>query len=106
MSLVKTAPFFIVHFACLAAFFLKFHWSYLVVCLAVFYVRMFFVAAGYHHRYFSHRSYKTSRVFQFVIALIAGVVHAKGRAVVGRHVESPAPPRSTRTPKRICTRPR
>jgi stearoyl-CoA desaturase (delta-9 desaturase) len=60
ISLVRSFPFFAVHLACLAAFFLKFHWSYLIVCLAMYYVRMFFVTAGYH-RYFSHRSFKTSR---------------------------------------------
>ncbi|MEZ4366424.1 MAG: acyl-CoA desaturase [Kofleriaceae bacterium] len=32
-------------------------------------VRMFAVTAGYH-RYFSHRSYKTSRAFQFVLAIV------------------------------------
>ncbi len=32
-------------------------------------VRMFAITAGYH-RYFSHRTYKTSRAFQFVLALL------------------------------------
>jgi len=70
-------PFFAVHFACIAAFFLNFHWSYLIVCLALYYVRMFFVTAGYH-RYFSHRSFKTSRFFQFVMALMATTSTQKG----------------------------
>ena len=38
---------------------------------------MFFVTAGYH-RYFSHRSYRTSRVFQFVLALCSVSVGQKG----------------------------
>jgi stearoyl-CoA desaturase (delta-9 desaturase) len=33
-------------------------------------VRMFVITAGYH-RYFSHRTFKTSRAFQFVLALVA-----------------------------------
>src|SRR5690242_11355173 len=33
-------------------------------------IRMFVITAGYH-RYFSHRTFKTSRVFQFIIALVA-----------------------------------
>jgi len=33
-------------------------------------VRMFAITAGYH-RYFSHRTFKTGRVFQFVLALLA-----------------------------------
>ena len=77
ISLVRSSPFFLVHLACLAAFFLKFHWSYLIVCLALYYIRMFCVTAGYH-RYFSHRSFKTSRAFQFVMALVATMSTQKG----------------------------
>ena len=33
-------------------------------------IRMFAITAGYH-RYFAHRTFKTSRVFQFVLALFA-----------------------------------
>ena len=38
---------------------------------------MFFVTAGYH-RYFAHRSFKTSRWFQFVIAWMAMSSSQKG----------------------------
>src|SRR5262249_41037201 len=37
---------------------------------------MFFVTAGYH-RYFSHRSFKTSRWFQFVLAFGAQITTQK-----------------------------
>jgi stearoyl-CoA desaturase (Delta-9 desaturase) len=77
ISLVRCLPFFLAHLICLAAFFIKFHWYYLVACLAIYYVRMFFVTAGYH-RYFSHRSFKTSRWFQFVMAFIATSSSQKG----------------------------
>jgi len=77
ISLLRAAPFFAVHLVCLAAFFVPFRWSYLIVCLAVLYVRMFFVTAGYH-RYFSHRSFKTSRIFQFVLAFMATSSTQKG----------------------------
>ena len=40
--------------------------------------------AGYH-RYFSHRTFKTRRAFQFVLALRRADGGAAGRAVVGRH---------------------
>ena len=76
-------PFFAVHLAALVgAFFVGFHWWYPVVALALYYVRMFFVTAGYH-RYFSHRAYKTSRLFQFVLALGARTSAQKGVLVVG-----------------------
>jgi stearoyl-CoA desaturase (delta-9 desaturase) len=77
ISLVRALPFALVHVACLAAFFVGFRWSYLAVCLALYYIRMFFVTAGYH-RYFSHRSFKTSRAFQFVMAFMATTSVQKG----------------------------
>jgi len=46
---------------------LGFSWSGLALALASYFARMAFVTVGYH-RYFSHRSFKTSRVFQAVLA--------------------------------------
>jgi stearoyl-CoA desaturase (delta-9 desaturase) len=77
ISLILSLPFGIIHLASLLIFFTPFHWYYLVTCLALLVVRMFFVTAGYH-RYFSHRSFKTSRVFQFVIAFMAMTSSQKG----------------------------
>lgn len=63
-------PFLLVHLACLAAFWTGVPRGALVTCVALYVVRMFGVTAGYH-RYFSHRSFKTSRVFQFLLAFLA-----------------------------------
>ena len=52
-------------------------WRALLLCLALYAVRMFFVTAGYH-RYFSHRSFKTSRAFQFLLAFMAMSSAQKG----------------------------
>jgi stearoyl-CoA desaturase (delta-9 desaturase) len=70
-------PFVLVHLACVAVFFVPFHWGYVALALALYYVRMFFVTAGYH-RYFSHRSFKTSRIFQFILAVGAMTSVQKG----------------------------
>ncbi len=43
-------------------------WSGLALAIGVYYVRMVVVTAGYH-RYFSHRAFRTSRVFQFLLAV-------------------------------------
>ncbi|EAU66219.1 delta 9 acyl-lipid fatty acid desaturase [Stigmatella aurantiaca DW4/3-1] len=48
-----------------------------LVCLALYVIRMWGVTAGYH-RYFSHRAYKTNRVFQFILALVATSSAQKG----------------------------
>jgi stearoyl-CoA desaturase (delta-9 desaturase) len=47
------------------------------VSVALYVIRMFAITAGYH-RYFSHRSYKTSRPFQFVLAWTGGMSAQKG----------------------------
>jgi stearoyl-CoA desaturase (delta-9 desaturase) len=75
---VTSAPFFAIHvFALVAPFFVPFHWSYVVWALALYYGRMWAVTAGYH-RYFSHRAFKTSRAFQFILAFLAETSAQKG----------------------------
>lgn len=41
-----------------------------IVCFSLYFIRMFFVTAAYH-RYFSHRTFRTSRIFQFFLAFMA-----------------------------------
>jgi stearoyl-CoA desaturase (delta-9 desaturase) len=72
------APFWGVQIAaviCVAVY--GWSWSGLLLALAIYAVRMFGLTAGYH-RYFSHRSYKTSRVFQFLLALLGTTATQKG----------------------------
>src|ERR671926_524859 len=63
-------PFLGVHLMCLFAFQTGISWELVALAIGSYYLRMFAITAGYH-RYFSHRSYKTSRVFQFVLAFLA-----------------------------------
>jgi stearoyl-CoA desaturase (delta-9 desaturase) len=53
------------------------NWWVLALGMGLYVVRMFGITAGYH-RYFSHRSYKTSRAFQFVLALLGCSALQKG----------------------------
>jgi stearoyl-CoA desaturase (delta-9 desaturase) len=66
-----------VHLGVLAVFFVPFRWWYPLLALALYGVRMFFVTAGYH-RYFSHRTFKTSRLFQLLLAISAMTSLQKG----------------------------
>ena len=52
-------------------------WVDLLLCASFYYLRMFGITAGYH-RYFSHRTYKTGRVFQFILAMIGTTALQKG----------------------------
>ena len=52
-------------------------WRGLGLALVVYFLRMFVVTAAYH-RYFSHRAFKTSRLFQFILAVGAQSAAQKG----------------------------
>lgn len=67
----------VVHAGAIAAFFVPFHWELLLLLAATFFPRMFGVEAVYH-RYFSHRAFKTSRVFQFLLAVLAASSGQRG----------------------------
>lgn len=75
---VNVIPFFILHGIAVATLFL-FPWSWSMIGLAIgsYYLRMVAITAGYH-RYFSHRSFKTSRFFQFILAFLAQTSAQKG----------------------------
>ncbi|QIW09612.1 acyl-CoA desaturase [Francisella sp. LA112445] len=65
------------HLACLAIFFVNYNITALLVFLITFSMRTFALTAGYH-RYFSHKAFKTSRVFQFILALVGTWASQKG----------------------------
>ncbi len=74
---IKTIPFVLMHLACLGAIFTGVSWFAILLCVGLYALRMFALTAGYH-RYFSHRTYKTSRFFQFLLALLGCTALQKG----------------------------
>ena len=66
----STIAFILVHLACFGAIWSGITWQAIVICIVLYWGRIFAIGAGYH-RYFSHRAYSTSRWFQFVLALWA-----------------------------------
>ena len=75
---LKASPFFAVQIAAVAGiFWFGWSWSGALLAIALYYVRMFGVTGAYH-RYFSHRTYRTSRAFQFVLAVLAMTSVQKG----------------------------
>jgi stearoyl-CoA desaturase (delta-9 desaturase) len=69
-------PFILVHLGCFAAIWTGVTWQALVICVTLYWLRIFAIGAGYH-RYFSHRSYSTSRAFQFVLAFMSQTTSQK-----------------------------
>ena len=63
-------PFVLIHLGCFAALWTGVTWQAVSLGVALYWVRMFGITAGYH-RYFSHRAYATGRVVQFLLAVLA-----------------------------------
>ena len=74
---VGSSGFMLIHLACLLVFWVEVSWAAVAICLVCYLVRMFGITAGYH-RYFSHRAYKTSRPFQFLLACLGAAAAQKG----------------------------
>jgi len=71
-------PFIAVHLvAIVGAMLVPPTWPLVAACAASYAIRMWGVTAGYH-RYFSHRTFKTSRVFQALLAVVAESSAQKG----------------------------
>jgi stearoyl-CoA desaturase (delta-9 desaturase) len=66
----SAVPFVLVHLACIAALWSGVTYQALAIGFALYWLRIFGIGAGYH-RYFSHRAYRTSRVFQFILACLS-----------------------------------
>lgn len=68
LYLPNVCYFSVIHLLPLGAFFSGVTRSSIVACFVLYTVRIFFITAGYHC-YFSHRAFKASRAFQFILAL-------------------------------------
>jgi stearoyl-CoA desaturase (delta-9 desaturase) len=78
MRWLPSLPFFLVQAsAVVSVVWLGWSWKGFALAVALYYVRMFGITAGYH-RYFSHRSYRTSRWFQFVLGVLGSTAAQKG----------------------------
>ena len=66
----RCLPFILIHIALVGALYVDFTWFCLLAAIISYCVRMFAITMFYH-RYFSHRSFKTSRVVQFLGAYTA-----------------------------------
>jgi len=66
----RCLPYIIIHLLALGAFFYPFTLPCLFLAIISYSLRMFSITAFYH-RYFSHRTFKTSRIVQFIGAFVA-----------------------------------
>ena len=73
----RILPFVVLHISVIAVFWVG--WSPISIAFAVFFyiIRMFGITAFYH-RYFSHKTFKTSRTAQFIFAIIGASATQRG----------------------------
>jgi stearoyl-CoA desaturase (delta-9 desaturase) len=76
-SPITLSLFIIISLTPLFAFTVPFSWELVGIAILTYSLRMFGIT-GVYHRYFSHNAYKTSRVFQFILAWIGAIAMQKG----------------------------
>ncbi|HSY24522.1 MAG TPA: acyl-CoA desaturase [Polyangiaceae bacterium] len=74
---VSNVLFVVIHLAALLVFVVPISFKFALMGLGGYGLRMWAVSAGYH-RYFAHRAYKTSRVFQLALALLGATTMQNG----------------------------
>jgi stearoyl-CoA desaturase (delta-9 desaturase) len=74
---LTSIPFIGVHLMCLFVLQVGARPVDVAVCVGLYLLRMWGITAGFH-RYFSHRAYKTNRVFQFILAFVGTSAAQKG----------------------------
>ena len=73
----RVIPFVMLHLACFGIIYVGFSWFALLFALALYVFRMFAITAFYH-RYFAHKAFKTSRIGQFIFAVLGASAVQRG----------------------------
>lgn len=74
---VRCIPFIVLHAGCLGVIWVGAP-LWCVAAAAILYVLRMFAVTGIYHRYFSHKTYKTSRLGQFLLALWGATAVQRG----------------------------
>ncbi|HTP40430.1 MAG TPA: acyl-CoA desaturase [Steroidobacteraceae bacterium] len=77
IDFVRVLPFIFMHACCLFAFLTGVSPVAILVAVVAYVVRMFAIT-GFYHRYFSHRTFKTSRVGQFIFGILGASAVQRG----------------------------
>jgi stearoyl-CoA desaturase (delta-9 desaturase) len=74
---LRILPLLILHVMCLGVLWVGWNWTAVAVAVVLYCVRMFAIT-GFYHRYFSHKSFKTSRLWQFLFAVLGNASVQRG----------------------------
>jgi stearoyl-CoA desaturase (delta-9 desaturase) len=73
----RISPFILLHLSCLLVFWVGVSKTAIVIAITLYFIRIFAITAFYH-RYFAHRTYKTSRAWQFLFAVMGASAAQRG----------------------------
>ena len=73
----RILPFLLMHVACIGVLWVGISPIAVIVAVIAYVVRMFAIT-GFYHRYFSHRTFKTSRLWQFIFGLLGASAVQRG----------------------------
>jgi stearoyl-CoA desaturase (Delta-9 desaturase) len=73
----RTLPFIFLHLGCLCLIWVGASWVSVAAAIFLYLIRMFAIT-GFYHRYFSHKTFKTSRLGQFIFAAIGNTSMQRG----------------------------
>ena len=65
----RIIPFVLLHLMCLGVIWVGWSWFAVLTAAGLYLIRMFAIT-GFYHRYFSHKTFKTNRIWQFIFAVI------------------------------------
>ena len=73
----RILPLLFLHLSCLAVFWVGWSWAAVIVSLSLYIIRMFAIT-GFYHRYFSHKTFKTNRMWQFIFGVLGNASVQRG----------------------------
>jgi stearoyl-CoA desaturase (Delta-9 desaturase) len=74
---LRITPFVILHGMCLGVLWVGWSWVAVATAAVLYFVRMFAIT-GFYHRYFSHKTYRTNRFWQFIFAVVGNAAVQRG----------------------------
>jgi len=77
VDIARCISMIILHIGCLGVIWVGWSWFAVTIAVLLYFARMFAVT-GFLHRYFSHRTFKTNRLMQFIFAVLASTAVQRG----------------------------
>jgi stearoyl-CoA desaturase (delta-9 desaturase) len=74
---LRIAPFVVLHGMCLGVIWVGWSWVAVATASVLYFVRMFAIT-GFYHRYFSHKTFRTNRFWQFIFAVLGNSAVQRG----------------------------